>query len=80
MTVTLKLKPEVEADLTSQARAKGLSLDHYLQVLIEQIAGSFAVQAMTAEERLEAFEEWADSLNVPKGVSEGAFHRENWYR
>jgi len=30
MTVTLKLKPEVEAGLTAQARASGVSVEEYV--------------------------------------------------
>ncbi|MGH8246433.1 MAG: hypothetical protein ACREUU_08370 [Gammaproteobacteria bacterium] len=79
MTVTVELKPEVEASLVAQARAKGLPLDRYIQDLIEQLA-SLDVQAMTPKEREQAFDEWADSIEVPAGVKEEAFHRENWYR
>ena len=79
MRVTVELKPEVEASLIAQARAKGLPLDRYIQTLIEQLASPSA-QAMTPKEREQAFDEWADSVQVPVGVREEAFHRENWYR
>ena len=45
MTVTLNLKPEVEAGLLAQARATGVSLEDYLQRLIEKELSSDATDA-----------------------------------
>ncbi len=39
MTVTLKLKPEVEKGLMARAQARGISLDDYLQELVAKEAG-----------------------------------------
>lgn len=39
MDVTLSLKPEVEKGLLARAQARGLSLDEYLQELINKEAG-----------------------------------------
>ncbi len=39
MTVTIKLKPEVEAGLLAQAQASGLNLEEYLVALAEAAAG-----------------------------------------
>lgn len=36
MTVTLNLKPEVEAELLAEAQAVGMSLEGYLQHLVER--------------------------------------------
>jgi hypothetical protein len=36
MTVTLHLKPQVEAGLLAQARARGMSLEEYLLFLVEE--------------------------------------------
>lgn len=38
MTVKLKLKPEVEAGLASQAQARGLSLEAYLERVLREVA------------------------------------------
>lgn len=38
MTIQLELKPEVEANLAAQARARGVPLDVYLQRVIEDLA------------------------------------------
>jgi hypothetical protein len=39
MTVTLNLNPEVEKGLLARARARGVSLDDYLQELVAKEAG-----------------------------------------
>jgi len=36
MTVTLNLKPEVEAGLLAQAKASGMSLEEYLLSVVEE--------------------------------------------
>jgi hypothetical protein len=36
VTVTLNFKPEVEAGLLAEARAAGVTLEHYLQQLVEK--------------------------------------------
>lgn len=38
MTVRLELKPDVEANLAAQARARGVPLDAYLRGVIEELA------------------------------------------
>jgi hypothetical protein len=38
MTVKLELTPEVEASLVAQARARGLSLESYLDQMLERAA------------------------------------------
>jgi len=78
MTVTIELTPQTESKLAAQAQARGVSLDHYLQTLIEQLACSPLL--LPIEDREKAFEEWADSFEAPAGIREEAFHRENWYR
>lgn len=45
MTVTLTLKPELEAGLLAQAQAVGLTLEGYLQQLIEKELSAEAVDA-----------------------------------
>lgn len=36
MTVTLELKPEIEAAAYAEARAQGMPLEHYLQSFLER--------------------------------------------
>ena len=42
MTVTLHLKPEVEAGLLARAQANGMPLEEYLLSLVEEAAGPSA--------------------------------------
>lgn len=39
MTVTLELKPEIEAGLVAQAHARGLSLEAYLEQVLQSAVG-----------------------------------------
>ena len=50
MTVTLNLKPEIEAGLLAQAQATGMSLEDYLQELVERELSSEPSEAVPAEE------------------------------
>ncbi len=38
MTITLQLKPEVEARMQAQAASRGVSVEEYLEAAIEQLA------------------------------------------
>jgi hypothetical protein len=50
VTVTLNLKPEIEAGLLAQAQATGMSLEDYLQELVERELSSEPSEAVPAEE------------------------------
>jgi hypothetical protein len=56
MSVTLNLKPEVEADLLARARASGMALEEYLLSLVESAARSTAPKTAAAAQpaRVEA--------------------------
>lgn len=58
MTLIVELKPDVEARLLAQAQACGLSLDAYVQKVIEETAASEVSQEMSLEE----FETGLDDL------------------
>jgi len=80
MTVSLELRPEVEASLNDQAKAKGVPLHAYLQDLIEHLAHAQAVQKPDVEEFRAALDRLAEmGKNLPR-VPSSAFHRENIYR
>ena len=51
MTVTLKLKPEVEAGLLEQARASGMTLEEYLLSMVEGAVLLKAQVSASADER-----------------------------
>ena len=81
MTVTLELPQEIESRLVAEARAKGVSL---ADVVTAHLIGN---DPPSAESIRKTPEEWGheldrmfDDVAVPTGISEGAFHRENWYR
>ncbi len=50
MTVTLNLKPETEAALLAQAQATGMTLEDYLQSLVERELSTESVEAGRSEE------------------------------
>lgn len=86
MTITLELPPETEASLNSQARARGLTLDEFLKMIIaDQAAAAESVKALSslhrdADELDRAIDDIFDTVSVPPGVGQGAMRRENWYR
>jgi hypothetical protein len=49
MTVTLNLKPEVEAGLSAHAQATGMTLEDYLQRLVEKDLFADTVEGGSAE-------------------------------
>ncbi|MGB2623593.1 MAG: hypothetical protein WA857_12545 [Candidatus Acidiferrum sp.] len=81
MTVTLKIKPEFEAGLLAQAEARGMTLEEYLQSVVEGALVPSDPRGATAEERAAAFEEWAKShLPFAPPLSDDAVSRESIYR
>jgi hypothetical protein len=71
MTVTLKLKPEIEAGLLVRAQASGMALEEYLLSLVEEAAaaatGSVAtsVRENAVQRMLEFGEKYHLSLGEP---------------
>ncbi|MCY7321304.1 MAG: hypothetical protein LH660_05760 [Phormidesmis sp. CAN_BIN36] len=57
MTITLKLKPEIEQQLLNQAAAKGLAVETFLEQLIE----TQLIQSQTSSKEL-SDEEWEATL------------------
>ena len=78
MTVTLKLKPEIEAGLLAQARASGMTLEEYLVLVVEGVV-SPTKQALAPEERASAFEAWSASHRATPPLSDDAISREAMY-
>ena len=84
MTVTLKLKPEVEERIVAEAKARGLSVETYILNMLEREAAideaSFALTA-TPEEWKKAFLEWAHTERpAHPPLSDEAISRESIYR
>jgi hypothetical protein len=76
MTVTLKLKPEVEAGLLTQAHASGMTLEEYLLSMVEGTVLLKSQENSPAEERAAAFEAWSAGHRPTPLVSEYAVRRE----
>jgi hypothetical protein len=86
MTVTLHLKPEVEAGLLAQARAKGMVLEDYLLRVVEVAALFLSDVAASAEpaERSEAVRRMLEfgekhRLSFGEPVTRAALHEGHRY-
>jgi hypothetical protein len=79
MTVTLKLKPEVEAGLLAQAQASGMSVEEYVLTLVEGTVLPAAKNGLSPEERAAAFEVWSARHRPTPPLSDGAVSREALY-
>ncbi len=67
MTVTLNLKPEVEAGLVAQAREADMTLEDYLESLIERELPEVSTEAEQSDEAKESEESgmvWENGLLV----------------
>lgn len=84
MAIILDLRPEVEAELTAQAQAAGLSLAQFVSRELEAIAPAAAAQSPASfsggsdpwEKELDA---WLDSFPQHPVLNDEALKRENWY-
>ncbi len=83
MTIILEVRPEVEAQLMAQANARGLSLNEYLNKVIELQASTRGVgasaQFMSYEEWEREFEAFIDSFPQKPVLSDEAISRESIY-
>jgi hypothetical protein len=79
MTVTLKLKPEVEAGLLAQARASGMSIEEYVLSVVEGTVPLGVKNRLSPEERAAAFEAWSAGHRPTPPLSDYAVSREAMY-
>jgi len=81
MTVTLKLKPEVEAGLLVRAEASGMTVEAYLLSLVEGVVlpEKQETRALSSEERAAAFEAWSANHRPTPPLSDYAVSREAMY-
>ena len=81
MAITLNLPPEVEASLAAQARALGLQLNFYVQILLEQQAGmgrtEQTINVEQFEAELDALAQGSDQLPY---LPPAALTRESFYQ
>lgn len=80
MTVRLELKPEVEASLNDQAKAKGVPLDAYLQNAIEDLARTQVSPKPDVEQFQAELDRLAEMGKTLPHVPSSAFSRESIYR
>ena len=65
MTLNLNIKPGLEARLVARARAIGLSLERFIENVLEREAsasGTNGSQPLTGGEKAKAFRAWASSF------------------
>jgi hypothetical protein len=79
MTVTLNLKPELEAGLLAQAQADGKTLEEYLSSMVEEAVMPATGNMLTPEQRAAAFEAWSRSHRPTPPLSDYAVSREAIY-
>ena len=79
MTITLTLKPEVEKGLLARAQDRGLTLDAYLNELVQREAGFAAGAQQSGKEKAQAFTAWAKSHRPTELLSEEAISRATMY-
>lgn len=84
MAITLDLKPQVEAELTAQAKAAGLSPAQFLSRELEAIAPAApaplpATLPDGSDQWEKELDEWLVSFPQHPVLREEAFKRENWY-
>ena len=79
MTVTIELRPEVEAKLLAQAEAQGLPLPQYVQHLLREQFPAGASAPSSATERGAAWRESVRGLPHTPPLLDEAISRENIY-
>jgi hypothetical protein len=79
MTVTLNLKPELEAGLLAQARANGMTVEQYLLSVVESAVLPAKQEALSPEERAAAFEAWSAGHRSRPPLSDYAVSRDGMY-
>jgi hypothetical protein len=79
MTVTLNLRPELEAGVFAQAQASGMTVEAYLLSVVEGAVLSTIQQKSSAEERAAAFERWSAGHRTTPPLSDHAVGRDAIY-
>jgi hypothetical protein len=79
MTVTLNLKPELEAGLVAQAQASGMTVEEYLLSVVESAVLPATQKTLSAEERAAAFEAWSAGHRATPPLSDYAVSRDGMY-
>ena len=81
MTITVDIRPEVQADLARQAAAQGRAVEAYAASLLEEAAHLPAGANRLSQDRLEeTLREMAQFSNKIPSLPDEAFARESLYR
>ena len=79
MTVTIDLRPDVEAGLTALAAEQGVSLAQYLRCVLEEKVRGPAPAALAPAERAALWRESVKDLPHTPPLSDEAISRESIY-
>jgi hypothetical protein len=79
MTITLNLKPEVEAGLMVQAQASGMTVEAYLLAMVEGVVLQEITTTLSPERRAKGFEAWSANHRATPPLSDFAVNREAMY-
>ena len=79
MTITIELPPEIEAGFAALAAARGVTLQVYLQHLLEEQIPARIILPMSPAERGAAWRESAKKFPHTPPLSDEAISRENLY-
>jgi len=80
MTVKLELNPEVEAGLVAQAQARGLSLEAYVEQVLQERSAVAAPAVKGTAEKAQAFADFARNHRPTPLLSDDAVRRASLVR
>ncbi len=79
MAITIELPPEVEAGLSAQAKAYGVPLPRYLQLVLQNQVPARPGPTLSPAQRAAGWREAAKGLPHTPPLSDEAISRENVY-
>lgn len=79
MTLTISLNEETEQRLLARAQERGLSIDSYVQDLVDREAASMQTIENSHRDLAQEFIEWADSFPDTPPLSDEAISRAALY-
>jgi len=80
MAATLEIEKETAETLAALAKAKGISIDAYLRLLLESKAASEEKTPSSPQERAKLWREWVDNHSIKAPLlSDYALTRESIY-
>ena len=80
--MTITLKPDLEDELATRAKAEGLTTEEFINRELEKLVVSASAESkLTPEERARLWEEWLESHSVGgPPLSDYAVSRESIYK